>query len=208
MNSYNEAKQQKAFILGAGPFAQEVYYYLTTNGFSPALVTDEAIENFDCVCNADYRLFADRAVTYLGSGKCEVKMRMARELSGVEGPSIDLSAYNAAQHNTGLGTILAPGSVISPYVRIGKHVLVNYLASIGHHTRIYDFAVVSPNASVGGHCLIEEGAYVGAGANIRENLTIGAGAIIGMGAVVTKDVEPGDVVVGCPAKSVERKGGW
>ena len=33
---------------------------------------------------------------------------------------------------------------------------------------------------------------------------IGEGAVVGMGAVVTKNVEPGDVVVGNPAKSLKR----
>jgi acetyltransferase-like isoleucine patch superfamily enzyme len=44
------------------------------------------------------------------------------------------------------------------------------------------------------------GASIGSGAVILGGLTIGAGALIGAGAVVTRDVAPGAVVAGVPAR--------
>jgi UDP-2-acetamido-3-amino-2,3-dideoxy-glucuronate N-acetyltransferase len=44
------------------------------------------------------------------------------------------------------------------------------------------------------------GASIGSGAAILSGVTVGAGALVGAGAVVTKDVRPGAVVVGNPAK--------
>jgi len=44
------------------------------------------------------------------------------------------------------------------------------------------------------------GASIGSGAVILGGITIGAGALVGAGAVVTKDVEAGTVVAGCPAR--------
>jgi acetyltransferase-like isoleucine patch superfamily enzyme len=44
------------------------------------------------------------------------------------------------------------------------------------------------------------GASIGSGAVILAGVTIGAGALVGAGAVVTKDVAPGSVVAGCPAR--------
>ena len=44
------------------------------------------------------------------------------------------------------------------------------------------------------------GASIGSGAVILCGVTIGAGALVGAGAVVTRDVEPGSVVAGCPAR--------
>jgi UDP-2-acetamido-3-amino-2,3-dideoxy-glucuronate N-acetyltransferase len=45
-----------------------------------------------------------------------------------------------------------------------------------------------------------KGASIGSGAVILGGVTIGAGALVGAGAVVTKDVEAGTVVAGCPAR--------
>jgi len=44
------------------------------------------------------------------------------------------------------------------------------------------------------------GASIGSGAVILGGVTIGAGALIGAGAVVTRDVAPGAVVAGVPAR--------
>ena len=44
--------------------------------------------------------------------------------------------------------------------------------------------------------------WIGYGVIILGNVTIGDGAIIGAGAIVTKDVPPYAIVVGCPAKIV------
>jgi acetyltransferase-like isoleucine patch superfamily enzyme len=44
------------------------------------------------------------------------------------------------------------------------------------------------------------GASIGSGAVILPGVTIGEGALVGAGAVVTRDVEPGAVVAGCPAR--------
>jgi UDP-2-acetamido-3-amino-2,3-dideoxy-glucuronate N-acetyltransferase len=47
---------------------------------------------------------------------------------------------------------------------------------------------------------VDDGATIGSGAIIMGGVTIGAGALIGAGAVVTRDVAPGEVVAGVPAR--------
>jgi UDP-2-acetamido-3-amino-2,3-dideoxy-glucuronate N-acetyltransferase len=51
---------------------------------------------------------------------------------------------------------------------------------------------------------VERGAALGSGAVISGGLRIGQGALVGAGAVVTRDVEPGETVVGNPARPVRR----
>ena len=49
---------------------------------------------------------------------------------------------------------------------------------------------------------IEDGAVIGGGSVIKAGVTIGKGSVVAMGAVVTKDVPPGVVVLGVPARVV------
>ncbi len=52
---------------------------------------------------------------------------------------------------------------------------------------------------------IKKGASVGSSATILCGVTVGENAIVGAGAVVTKDVPPGAVVAGVPAKIIKKK---
>jgi UDP-2-acetamido-3-amino-2,3-dideoxy-glucuronate N-acetyltransferase len=47
---------------------------------------------------------------------------------------------------------------------------------------------------------VEQRASIGSGAIVLGGVTVGAGALVGAGAVVTRDVEPGEVVAGVPAR--------
>jgi acetyltransferase-like isoleucine patch superfamily enzyme len=53
---------------------------------------------------------------------------------------------------------------------------------------------------IGGHAELGNGVKVGLNAVVLPCKKIGEGARIGAGAVVTKDVEPGAVVAGVPAR--------
>ena len=53
--------------------------------------------------------------------------------------------------------------------------------------------------------VIGDGVVIGAGAILLGDITIGDGAKIGAGAVVLSDVDPGQTVVGVPAKPVGGK---
>lgn len=54
--------------------------------------------------------------------------------------------------------------------------------------------------------LVKRGASIGSGATILCSVTIGERAIIGSGSVVTRDVQPGTIVAGNPARVIRRIG--
>ena len=194
------------FILGSGGFARELGVYFTTTFSATILYVDDHLLNeavdLNIISLKKYREIMQtkrpRFVSIMGSGTPIIKAKMLKEIID---PFITFKHPQAVViGKVGEGSVIAPCAVVAPNSIVGKHVLVNYGASIGHDTIVEDLAVISPNASVGGKCRIGRGAYVGAGANVRENLEIGAGATIGMGAVVTKNVPAGVTAVGVPAR--------
>jgi sugar O-acyltransferase (sialic acid O-acetyltransferase NeuD family) len=108
--------------------------------------------------------------------------------------------------DVGVGVELGPGSVVlghahlSPFVRLGAHGLVSYLASIGHDTAFGDHASVMPNAAVSGGVTGGHRVLVGTGAAVRDGVRLGDDVRIGAGAAVVGDVAAGLTVVGVPAR--------
>jgi acetyltransferase-like isoleucine patch superfamily enzyme len=54
--------------------------------------------------------------------------------------------------------------------------------------------------------LVKRGASIGSSATLLCGITVGENALIGAGSVVTKDVPPGAVVAGNPARLVKSAG--
>ncbi|MBU1050670.1 acetyltransferase, partial [Candidatus Bipolaricaulota bacterium] len=103
----------------------------------------------------------------------------------------------------GEGTVVLAGVVINSMATIGRHCIVNTMASIDHDCSLADFVHVSPGSHLAGHCRIGEMAHIGIGACMLPNLSVGHRSTIGGGAVVTTDI-PGDAIaVGVPAKVVQ-----
>jgi acetyltransferase EpsM len=60
-----------------------------------------------------------------------------------------------------------------------------------------------PGVHLSGNVTIGEGVLLGTGAVVLPGVKIGAWSKIGAGAVVTKDVKPGSVMVGTPARCIK-----
>lgn len=98
------------------------------------------------------------------------------------------------------GAYVNAGVVVGSYASIGCHANVNRASTIGHDARLGFAAATGPGVVLAGGVVVHAGAFIGSGATVLPEVTIGTGATVGAGAVVTRDVAPGDVVVGNPAR--------
>ncbi len=93
---------------------------------------------------------------------------------------------------------------VSSSVNLGRHVQVQYGATVGHDAVFEEGAIVLPGANVAGAVRLARASLVGSGAVILQGRSVGEGAVVGAGAVVTRDVAAGAVVVGSPAQPLRR----
>ena len=100
----------------------------------------------------------------------------------------------------GPGSVLLAGTVLTADVTVGSHVAVMPQAVLTHDDRVGDYATVASGVRLGGAAVLETGAYVGAGALVREGVTVGAWSLVGLGSVVLRDVPPGQIWAGNPAR--------
>lgn len=109
----------------------------------------------------------------------------------------------------GAGSVVLAFAAIGADARLGAHVTMLPGATVSHDSEVDDWSVLATGVIVSGSTRVGRCCYVGAGAVLIDGCSVGAGALVGMGSVVLRDVPPGSVVAGNPAKAIrpERLGG-
>ncbi len=114
---------------------------------------------------------------------------------------VDPRAIIGPETTVAPGSLILGGAFVSSSVTIGAHCQVHYNATIGHDAVLGERVTVYPGANVSGEVQLGAGVTVGSNAVVLQDLTVHDGAFVGAGAVVTRDVAPGAVMVGNPARA-------
>lgn len=132
------------------------------------------------------------ASVFVAIGDNRIRRDIYRRLRGHDFPAfIDPSAQVSPTTEFRHGTYIACEAVVSVGTEIGKFVIINARAGIGHDSRVGDFANIAPGVSLSGHTVIGEDVFMGTNSCTAPGMTVGAGATVACGTPVLKDVEPG-----------------
>lgn len=88
-------------------------------------------------------------------------------------------------------------------VKIGNHcTITNNVRFLTHDGATWLFTNRIPHVQSFGKIEIKDNCFIGIGSIILPNVTIGPNSIVGAGSVVTRDVPPGKIVGGNPARII------
>jgi len=130
------------------------------------------------------------------------------------------------------GCCIGDNTSIGAFVEIQKRAKVGKNCKISSHTFICEGVIIQDNVFIGHNVtfindkypkatnpegnlqteedwsvaltLIEEGASIGSSVSILCGVTIGTGVMLGAGSIVTKDIPPGEVWAGNPARFMRK----
>ena len=117
------------------------------------------------------------------------------------------SAVVSRWATVGPGCQLLPGSIVNAGASLGKNVIVNSGAIVEHDCVIGDHAHIATGARLASGVRAGAGVHLGAGATVRQGIVIGERAVVGAGAAVIRDVAAGAMVVGVPARPLDKDPG-
>ena len=201
------------YLYGAGGHSRVILEILECQGVTVLGIYDDDpanVRNRELEVSSGIRLLGQDSVTDFDAPFIITVGNNARraEISWL----LDAPEYGKAIHPTAIvspravigdGSVVIQGSIIQAATQIGRHVLVNTGASIGHDNVIADFAHISPHATLCGHVEVGEGTHIGAGAIVIPSIKIGRWCTIGAGTVVIRDIPDFAVEVGNPAKIIK-----
>jgi sugar O-acyltransferase (sialic acid O-acetyltransferase NeuD family) len=205
---------RRVVIFGAGGCGRDLHFVLSRligsqAGPPPEIAfLDDTAQGPTILGRALIREMVSGDQYIMGIADGQLRQTLDERARAMGGEAFDLRAPTAL---IGDDVVLGEGAAISDFallttnIRVGRQFQANYYSHVSHDCVIGDYVTLAPKAAVNGNVQIGDGAYIGTGAVIKQGtadkpLVIGAGAVIGMGAVVTRDVAPGEVVMGNPAR--------
>jgi sugar O-acyltransferase (sialic acid O-acetyltransferase NeuD family) len=111
------------------------------------------------------------------------------------------SAWVADSASLGAGVVVAPFAYVGPDARVGDLSLLNTYASVGHDSVVGRCCALAPYAVANGRVVLEDEVFLATHAVVTPRRTVGRNSVVSAGSVVLRDVAPGSLAAGNPARA-------
>ncbi|WP_421921672.1 acetyltransferase [Marinobacter salarius] len=174
-------------------FFDDAWPGLTMNGHWPVVGSSaellDSLEEYDGVV--------------VGIGDNQIRRQKLRDLDAA-GASVVSVIHPAAKVSPyvklGRGVVVFANAVINADVVVGPGAIINTGSVIEHDCHVGECSHISPNATLAGGVILGQQVWIGANACVKQLISIGDEVVVGMGSVVLQNVVSGMVVAGNPAK--------
>ena len=106
--------------------------------------------------------------------------------------------------SVGEGTVIFPGTIIHAGSSVGRHVIINSAAVIGYEATVGDYSHIGMRSSIADKVVIGENVLLGMGSVVIPKVCLFNDVTVGAGSTIIKNLGPGGVYVGNPARRVLR----
>lgn len=210
---------KRIVLIGAGGFGREVASIIEVlNSIRPTYellgFLDDGtgykegtmINGYPWIGKKDWILTHKDVVCNCTIGNPAVKGKIQRELmaQGVQFETIiAYGSFVCPYTRLGAGCVLYGGVSVSVNCTIGDGVVLNQMANIGHDVSVGDYTTIMPMTGISGDCKIGTEVRIGGHVFILPGKKIGDRATVAAGSVVFSNVKAGTTVLGNPAKRMQ-----
>lgn len=203
------------YIVGAGTYGEAMFDLAEHCGYSVAGFFDDNEEKIGSlifgkkVLGKVEELFADNltgvnVVVAIGNNRVRNNLlKQVREKGGATPTLIHKTVTITKNVEIGEGVYIQPNVTLWTSVKIEDNCVISPGVVVAHHSTLKEGSFVSTLSGVGAGITIEEEAFLGMAVTVVTGVkTVGRGSVVGAGAVVIRDVPPGVVMAGVPAKKL------
>jgi sugar O-acyltransferase (sialic acid O-acetyltransferase NeuD family) len=214
------AQREGIVVVGAGEQAAIAHEYFTHDsaetvvGFAVegAYLDRDEYRGLPVVAleEVDDRFPPDRHSAFVAISSTKLNRVRTRLYEQVKDRGYSLASYVSSRafvwHDVEIGEncMIFEGNTLQHEVRVGDDVVLWSGNHVGHQTRIEDHCFISSHVVISGYCSIGRSSFMGVNSCVADFVKIGEDCVVGAGTVVVKDLEPGRVYVGNPARALDR----
>lgn len=201
-------KDNRIFLIGAGDHAKVVLSALEACGFECAGIYDDnpALWGRSLWCLPILGQVAEMPddvdiMAVVAVGDNGVRRDICGRFKNVRWPAVvHPRSIVDSSVRLGEGTIVIAGCIIESDTVVGRQSILNSGCYLGHDTEVGDYCHAAPRSATGNNVTLGEGVFLGIGSLVRPYTAIGGWTTVGLGGAVVKNIGPGGIWMGSPAR--------